>query len=85
MDRAAGFRRNGGCLMSQTKKQSAFESVTNVVVGYSVNFTANALLFPIFGWPISVRQNLVLGIFYTVISLIRSYALRRFFNWRHSE
>jgi hypothetical protein len=70
--------------MSQTKIQSAIESVMNVVVGFSINFTANMTLFPLFGWEISVEQNIGLGVIYTLISLARSYCLRRFYNWKHS-
>ena len=68
--------------MAQTKKASLAEAVTNIVVGYSVNFAANLLVFPIFGWHVSVKQNLQLGVIYTVISLVRSYGLRRYYNWR---
>jgi hypothetical protein len=71
--------------MSQTRKQSAIEAVMNVVVGFAINFTANMTLFPLFGWSISVEQNIGLGILYTLISLARSYCLRRFYNWRHSS
>jgi phosphoglycerol transferase MdoB-like AlkP superfamily enzyme len=68
--------------MAQTKKASLAEAVTNIFVGYSVNFAANLLVFPIFGWHVSVKQNLQLGVIYTVISLVRSYGLRRYYNWR---
>jgi len=71
--------------MSQTKLQSAIEAVTNVAVGYLINITANFLIFPLFGWQISLEQNVLLGMFYTVISLLRSYSLRRFYNWRHGK
>jgi len=53
----------------------------NILVGYSVNIVANQTLFPLFGWEITLKQNLVIGVFYTVISLIPSYSLRRLFNW----
>lgn len=55
----------------------------NIVIGYGFNFTANMLIFPLFGWSISTEQNLILGTIYTVISLVRSYGLRRFYNWYH--
>lgn len=64
----------------QTRKHSAFEAVTNVLVGYSINMAANFILFPIFGWNITLEQNITLGVIYTGISLARSYMLRRFFN-----
>lgn len=67
----------------QTRKQSAIEAMMNIVIGYTINFAANLLLFPLFGWDISVQQNLLLGVLYTLISFARSYALRRFYNWWH--
>jgi hypothetical protein len=53
--------------MSQSRKHSAFEAMTNVVVGYGVNMTANFVFFPMFGWHISLEQNVMLGVIYTVI------------------
>ena len=66
--------------VGQTRRRSLLESFVNILVGYSINFTANLLIFPIFGWHISTRENLTLGVIYTGISLVRSYGLRRFFN-----
>ncbi|AGH44507.1 DUF7220 family protein [Paraglaciecola psychrophila] len=67
---------------TQSKIDSALEALTNIFVGFSINFTANILIFPIFGWEISISQNLLLGGCYTMISYIRSYALRRAFDGR---
>lgn len=69
--------------VGQTRRGSLLESLFNILVGYSINFTANLLIFPLFGWNISTRENLTLGVIYTGISLVRSYGLRRFFN--HKE
>jgi hypothetical protein len=66
----------------QTRRGSLLESLINIVVGYSINFIVNLLIFPLFGWQISVRENLSMGAIYTGISLARSYCLRRFFNRR---
>jgi hypothetical protein len=68
--------------MSQSRKGSALEAVVNVIVGFGINFTANAVLFPLFGWHLSGGQNVGLGVIYTAISLVRSFALRRVFNSR---
>ena len=67
----------------QTRKQSAIEAAMNILIGYTVNFIANFTLFPLFGWEISLQQNLILGVIYTIISFARSYMLRRFYNWWH--
>jgi len=71
--------------MSQSRKGSAFEAVMNVAVGIGVSLTANALIFPLFGWEISASQNIAMSAIYTVISLARSYCIRRWFNgFRHA-
>jgi hypothetical protein len=69
--------------MSQTRMQSMVETLTNIGVGYGLNFTANLLVFPHFGWQISARQNVVLGVIYTGVSLARGFGLRRLFNRWH--
>lgn len=69
--------------VGQTRRGSLLESLVNILVGYSINFTANLLIFPLFGWNISTRENLTLVVIYTGISLVRSYGLRRLFN--HKE
>lgn len=69
----------------QTRLGSFIESWVNIVVGYAVNFTANMLILPLFGFNITFSQNIVLGGLYTVISLIRSYFIRRWFNRRIVE
>jgi hypothetical protein len=66
--------------MSQSRKGSMFEAVMNTVIGYSINFTANLLIFPLFGMHISLTGNFFMGLIYTAISLVRSYMLRRVFN-----
>ena len=68
--------------MSQSRISSFIESVINIIIGFAINFTANALIFPLFGWHISATDNLLLGAIYTAISLVRSYAIRRWFNSR---
>lgn len=68
--------------VGQSRRGSLHESLVNIAVGYSINYVANMLIFPHFGWNISTRENLTLGVIYTGISLVRSYGLRRFFNYR---
>lgn len=64
----------------QSKRLSLVEAITNTAVGYGVNFTANLLIFPIFGMHISLRDNFIMGLIYTLISVGRGYVLRRTFN-----
>ena len=66
--------------MNQTRLGSLIEAIINVVIGFALNFTANMLIFPLFGFHITARDNLLLGLIYTVISVARSYCIRRWFN-----
>jgi hypothetical protein len=71
--------------MSQTKSQSAVESVANVTIGYVVSLVANATILPLFGFAISMSENLAIGAIYTAISIARSYCVRRAFNHCHER
>lgn len=66
--------------MSQTKKHSLFESCLNVAIGYGVALASQVLIFPFYGINIPISDNLVIGVWFTMISIIRSYILRRWFN-----
>jgi hypothetical protein len=66
--------------MAQTKLGSIAEAWANIAVGFTINYCANLLIFPLFGMHISPGNNFLMGLIYTVISLVRSYILRRWFN-----
>lgn len=59
---------------------SLVESVANVVVGYGVAVVAQILVFPIFGLHATLEQNLQMGVVFTLVSIARSFALRRAFE-----
>ena len=64
----------------QSKKQSLIESLTNTAVGYAVAVLSQIAIFPMFGIETTVRQNMTIGLWFTAISIVRSYVLRRLFN-----
>lgn len=66
--------------MSQSRRMSMIEAVTNVLVGYGVAVLAQLAIFPLFGIAVSIGDNLAIGAAFTVVSLARSYAVRRLFN-----
>lgn len=68
--------------MNQTRLGSFIEAWMNVLVGFLVNFGANLVILPLIGFHISVSQNLFIGVLYTIVSVIRSYCIRRWFNAR---
>jgi hypothetical protein len=63
----------------QSRWMSFVEAVTNIVVGYSLAVLTQIIVFPLFGLYASLSDNLLIGGAFTVMSLIRSYALRRLF------
>ena len=66
--------------MTQKRLHSALESVTNVAAGYAVAMITQALVFPLFGFYASTAEHAGIALIFTVVSLVRSYALRRLFN-----
>lgn len=72
--------------MSQSRKHSMLEALVNVLIGYGIALAAQMLIFPLFGIHISLQDNIVIGLLFTVVSIVRSYALRRLFNrWHRSR
>ena len=67
----------------QSRRQSLIEAITNVVVGYALAVLTQIEVFPWFGLKVSLNDNLAIGAIFVIISLLRSYALRRLFaHWR---
>lgn len=66
--------------MAQSVQRSWAEAWVNIGIGYAINFTANLLVFPLFGYNVTVRDNIIIGIIYTGISLVRQFVIRRYFN-----
>lgn len=66
--------------MGQTRLGSWLEALSNIVVGFSINWCANMLVLPLFGFQVSGTQAFHIGLIFTAIALVRSFALRRVFN-----
>ena len=67
----------------QSQRQSLIEAITNVAVGYALAVLTQIVVFPWFGLKVSLNDNLAIGAIFVIISLLRSYALRRLFErWR---
>jgi hypothetical protein len=65
----------------QTKLGSFVESWANIFVGFGINYAMNAFIFSaLLGVAVSWRANVVYGIIMTLVSLVRSYTMRRVFN-----
>lgn len=66
--------------MKQSRAMSLVEAVVNVGVGYAVAVITQILIFPVFGLHTTLAQNLKMGAVFTVVSIARSYILRRLFE-----
>jgi hypothetical protein len=66
--------------MKQSRLMSLVESLANVLVGYGVAVVTQMLVFPLFGLAVTVTENLLIGLIFTAVSIVRSYALRRGFE-----
>jgi len=64
----------------QSKTFSLIESITNVVIGYFVALLSQIIIFPLFGLNVTIKNNILIGFWFTLISIVRSYFLRRAFN-----
>ena len=67
----------------QSKKMSLVESVINVLIGFIIAVLAQYAIFPFFDVYISFTEHLIMGGAFTVVSIIRSYYVRRLFNFIH--
>lgn len=70
--------------MNQSKKMSMVEAVVNTAVGLVIAMLATAAICKAYGIPMSWENNFIITFWMTVLSVLRSYLLRRLFNadWR---
>ena len=67
--------------MTQTRRASLTESLSNVAIGYVVALGVQLVAFPAYGMEVSLSDNVELGLIFTAASVARSYIVRRGFNW----
>jgi len=69
----------------QTKKQSLTEAISNTAVGFGVSYASTFLIFPLLGIITNAGTNLIIVIYFTIISILRGYVIRRFFNKKNDN
>lgn len=67
-------------VLMQSKKESFIETLTSVFVGWLIGVILNMLVLPLFDYNITVIDSLWVSLIFTVVSVIRGYVIRRFFN-----
>jgi len=66
----------------QTKKKSLIEAVTGTLIGLLVSFMVQLIIYPLLSIPVTIEQNLIITSVFFVVSIVRGYLVRRFFNRR---
>jgi len=66
--------------MSQSKAMSLLEAVVNTIVGLIVAMLATSAICKVYGIPMTWENNFIITFWMTVLSIARSYLLRRIFN-----
>lgn len=69
--------------MKQSKLMSMLESILNIIIGFGISLAAQVFFLPLLGVSISFSQNLTFALIMTVISIARSFILRRLFEALH--
>lgn len=65
----------------QTRRQSLIETLAGVAIGFVVSMLISMVVYPMHGHAFSLAQNASITVIFTVVSILRSYWVRRFFNW----
>ena len=66
----------------QTKLESFFEANTSTFIGFIVSYILSYTVLPLYGVEQLHSVSLQITMIYTVASIIRGYAVRRYFNKR---
>lgn len=67
----------------QSRRHSLLESILNTLTGFGVSLVAQSILYPLYGIQSSTSTNFVLALWFTILSIARSYIWRRAFNYLH--
>lgn len=68
-------------MTGQSRRMSVLETCTNTFLGYGIALWAQVTIFPWFDVNVSLTASAGIACIMLVISLVRQYAFRRFFNW----
>lgn len=71
--------------MSQSRLQSLAETIASIAIGFVVSVIITALVMPAYGHAVTFGDNIQITAIFTVASVLRGYAVRRFFNHLHQR
>ena len=64
----------------QNRKQAFFETIVQTVVGLLVSFIIQIIIYPLLNIPVTLGQNVLITFVFFVVSILRGYLIRRWFN-----
>lgn len=64
----------------QSRLGSFIETVVNMIIGFVVALISQLLIFPRYGIAVDMSANVEITAWFTVVSLVRTYFVRRWFN-----
>lgn len=56
------------------------EALASTVIGFGINYIANIIVLNAFALPVGPVKSLHISVIFTVISVVRGYFVRRYFN-----
>jgi len=69
----------------QKRKISLLESISNTFIGMLLSFGIQVVIYPALDIPVSINQNIIITVIFTLFSIARGYLIRRVFNYLHSK
>lgn len=67
----------------QSKRNSFIEAVASTAIGFATSVVVTAIVLPAYNMPINLWVNFQITAIFTAVSVVRSYYVRRFFNYLH--
>jgi len=64
----------------QSKTVSLIEALTNVGIGFFIAFFGALVIYPFVGMQSPIGTYFEVTVYFTVLSILRAYFVRRFFN-----
>lgn len=64
----------------QNKKTSFIESIIQTFTGLIISFIIQLIIYPSLNIEVSINQNIIITLIFTIASILRGYIIRRIFN-----
>lgn len=67
-------------MSAQSRRASLLEALAKTAIGFFISLLATLIILPAVGVAATINQSVAMTLGFTVISIARSYILRRLFN-----